>query len=167
MNIKNKFGRLVTNIANLVANGLAQGEIDRTGAEKIVTSGMPELLRRAAADGAVLLENDGVLPLRENTKIALFGVTGYESHYVGYGSGGDVNNPYAVSFSQGIENCDRLSLDAELAGKYKNWLEKNPINHGFWAHWPFYFPEMPLDIQSVKSAHDSADDPRERTGTAS
>ena len=157
MNIKNKFGRLVTNIANLVANGLAQGEIDRTGAEKIVTSGMPELLRRAAADGAVLLENDGVLPLRENTKIALFGVTGYESHYVGYGSGGDVNNPYAVSFSQGIENCDRLSLDAELAGKYKNWLEKNPINHGFWAHWPFYFPEMPLDIQSVKSAHDSAD----------
>ncbi len=157
MNIKNKFGRLVTNIANLVTNGLAQGEIDRTGAEKIVTSGMPELLRRAAADGAVLLENDGVLPLRENTKIALFGVTGYESHYVGYGSGGDVNNPYAVSFSQGIENCDRLSLDAELAGKYKNWLEKNPINHGFWAHWPFYFPEMPLDIQSVKSARDSAD----------
>ncbi|HCT16502.1 MAG TPA: beta-glucosidase, partial [Ruminococcaceae bacterium] len=142
---------------NLVANGLAQGEIDRTGAEKIVTSGMPELLRRAAADGAVLLENDGVLPLRENTKIALFGVTGYESHYVGYGSGGDVNNPYEVSFSQGIENCDRLSLDAELAGKYKNWLEKNPINHGFWGHWPFHFPEMPLDIQSVKSARDSAD----------
>ena len=157
MNIKNKFGILVTNIANLVTNGLAQGKIDRTGAEKIVTSGMPKLLRRAAADGAVLLENDGVLPLGENTKIALFGVTGYESHYVGYGSGGDVNNPYAISFSQGIENCDKLSLDSELADKYKNWLEKNPINHGFWGHWPFYFPEMPLDIQSVKSARDSAD----------
>lgn len=157
MNIKNKFGILVTNIANLVTNGLAQDKIDRTGAEKIVTSGMPKLLRRAAADGAVLLENDGVLPLGENTKIALFGVTGYESHYVGYGSGGDVNNPYAISFSQGIENCDKLSLDSELADKYKNWLEKNPINHGFWGHWPFYFPEMPLDIQSVKSARDSAD----------
>ena len=76
MNIKNKFGIFVTNIANLVTNGLAQGKIDRTGAEKIVTSGMPKLLRRAAADGAVLLENDGVLPLGENTKIALFGVTG-------------------------------------------------------------------------------------------
>lgn len=156
MNIKNKIERMTANVVNFFANGLAQSTTDRSDAEKVVTPGMPELLRKAAANGAVLLENDGILPLAENTRVALFGVTGYESHYVGYGSGGDVNNPYTVSFAAGIDNCDRLELDAELAGVYKEWLKKNPINHGFWGHWPFYFPEMPVDADAVSRAHSSA-----------
>lgn len=152
MDFKKSFNRAVTNVVQFFANGLSQSAIDRDTEEKEVTPGMPELLRRAAAEGAVLIENNGVLPLKEGTKVALFGITGYESHYVGYGSGGDVNKPYAVSFVDGIENCDRLEIDKVLESTYKNWDKQNPINHGFWGHWPFYFPEMPLDKQTVRES---------------
>ena len=151
MDFKKSFNRAVTNVVQFFANGLSQSATDRD-AEKEVTPGMPELLRRAAAEGAVLIENNGVLPLKEGTKVALFGITGYESHYVGYGSGGDVNKPYAVSFADGIENCDRLEIDKVLESTYENWDKQNPINHGLWGHWPFYFPEMPLDKQTVRES---------------
>ena len=152
MNIKKKLSRALTNTVQFFANGLSQSATDRDGEKKTVTPGMPELLRRAAADGAVLLENNGILPLKKDTRVALFGITGYESHYVGYGSGGDVNRPYAVSFADGIKNCDRLTLDPTIENIYREWNKKNPINNGFWGHWPFYFPEMPLDNIAVENA---------------
>lgn len=152
MNIKKKLSKVLTNTVQFFANGLSQSATDRDGEKKTVTPGMPELLRRAAADGAVMLENNGILPLKGGTRVALFGITGYESHYVGYGSGGDVNRPYAVSFADGIKNCDRLTLDPTIESIYREWNKKNPINNGFWGHWPFYFPEMPLDNTTVENA---------------
>ncbi len=152
MNIKKNLSRALTNTVQFFANGLSQSATDRDGEKKTVTPGMPELLRRAAADGAVMLENNGILPLKGGTRVALFGITGYESHYVGYGSGGDVNRPYAVSFADGIKNCDRLTLDPTIENIYREWNKKNPINNGFWGHWPFYFPEMPLDNTTVENA---------------
>ena len=94
MNIKKNLSRALTNTVQFFANGLSQSATDRDNEKKTVTPSMPELLRRAAADGAVMLENNGILPLKDGTRVALFGITGYESHYVGYGSGGDVNRPY-------------------------------------------------------------------------
>ena len=152
MNIKKNLSRALTNTVQFFANGLSQSATDRDNEKKTVTPGMPELLRRAAADGAVMLENNGILPLKDGTRVALFGITGYESHYVGYGSGGDVNRPYAVSFADGIKNCDRLTLDPTIESIYREWNKKNPINNGFWGHWPFYFPEMPLDNTAVENA---------------
>ncbi len=152
MNIKKNLSKALTNTVQFFANGLSQSATDRDGEKKTVTPGMPELLRRAAADGAVMLENNGILPLKGGTRVALFGITGYESHYVGYGSGGDVNRPYAVSFADGIKNCDRLTLDPTIESIYREWNKKNPINNGFWGHWPFYFPEMPLDNTTVENA---------------
>lgn len=152
MNIKKNLSKALTNTVQFFANGLSQSATDRDGEKKTVTPGMPELLRRAAADGAVMLENNGILPLKGGTRVALFGITGYESHYVGYGSGGDVNRPYAVSFADGIKNCDRLTLDPTIESIYREWNKKNPINNGFWGHWPFYFPEMPLDNTAVENA---------------
>ena len=152
MNIKKNLSKALTNTVQFFANGLSQSATDRDGEKKTVTPGMPELLRRAAADGAVMLENNGILPLKDGTRVALFGITGYESHYVGYGSGGDVNRPYAVSFADGIKNCDRLTLDPTIESIYREWNKKNPINNGFWGHWPFYFPEMPLDNTAVENA---------------
>lgn len=152
MNIKKNLSKVLTNTVQFFANGLSQSATDRDGEKKTVTPGMPELLRRAAADGAVMLENNGILPLKGGTRVALFGITGYESHYVGYGSGGDVNRPYAVSFADGIKNCDRLTLDPTIESIYREWNKKNPINNGFWGHWPFYFPEMPLDNTTVENA---------------
>lgn len=39
---------------------------------------------------------------------------------------------------EGIKECDRLKLKQE-------WSKKNPIDHGDWGTWPFYYAEMPLE----------------------
>ncbi len=71
---------------------------------------MPEVLRKAAAEGAVLLKNDNALPLAaEGTTVSVFGRNQLEWFNTGYGSGGDVNNPYAVSLIEGLKNCKRYN----------------------------------------------------------
>lgn len=152
MEIKKKIEGVAAKVATVVANSLAQGDTERQSGGENVAEDISALFRRAAAQGAVLLENNGVLPLKKGEKIALFGMASYQTHFVGYGSGGDVNKPYAVSIAQGIENCDELEFDGAIAEDYIKWNEENPINHGFWAHWPYYYPEMPLDKDDVCAA---------------
>lgn len=62
------------------------------------------LSRRAAAQGMVLLENNGVLPLRRGSKVALYG---YGARYTvkgGTGSGA-VNNRGSVSIDEGLRSA--------------------------------------------------------------
>ncbi len=60
------------------------------------------LARELAAEGMVLLENNGILPLKDR-KIALFGVGARHTVYGGSGSG--ENNPrYIVSIMEGLNN---------------------------------------------------------------
>lgn len=138
-------------------SGLSQEETARAAAEKTITPGMPEILRRAAAEGAVLLKNDGLLPLENNETVALFGRVQSEWFYTGYGSGGDVNKPYAVNLIEGIRGCSALQLYEPLAKLYSDWSEKNPIDHGFWGHWPRFYPEMPLPKEVAADAAAKAD----------
>lgn len=138
-------------------SGLSQEETARAAAEKTITPGMPEILRRAAAEGAVLLKNNGVLPLENNETLALFGRVQSEWFYTGYGSGGDVNKPYAVNLIEGIRGCSALQLYEPLAKLYSDWSEKNPIDHGFWGHWPRFYPEMPLSREVAADAAAKAD----------
>lgn len=152
MSVLNKIGQSVT---KLVAkfSGVSQEESARNAAEKTVTPGMPELLRRAAAEGAVLLKNeDSVLPLQNGTVVSLFGRGQTDWFYTGYGSGGDVNKPYAVSLLDGLRRCEAVSVNETLAELYTAWGEKNPIDHGFWGHWPRYYPDMPIDSRLVREA---------------
>lgn len=141
MDLKNMLKNAATKIVNGI-NSVAQGETDRKDVPKIITEGMPELVRAAAAEGAVLLKNNGVLPLKEGTRVALFGRNSYDYFYVGYGSGGDVNRPYEVSLADGIKNCERLELDSEVAAFYEKWSAEHPINHGVWGHWPLRYPDI-------------------------
>ena len=60
--------------------------------------------RKAAADGIVLLKNDGVLPLEKGSKVALFGSGAGQTIKGGTGSG-DVNEREVVSIYQGIVNA--------------------------------------------------------------
>ncbi len=87
--------------------------------------------RRAAAEGMVLLENDGVLPLSEGEKIVLYG--GGASYTVKGGTGsGMVNNRSNVNITQGIRdagleilNEDWLaSYDEEYKANYEAWKQK-------------------------------------------
>lgn len=62
------------------------------------------LARRAAAEGIVLLKNDGqLLPLERGSKIALYGAGASKTIKGGTGSG-DVNERYSVTIYEGLKN---------------------------------------------------------------
>lgn len=147
-----KIGKIVTKFTSV-----SQDENGNTDVEKTITDGMPKLARQAAAEGAVLLKNDNVLPLKEGTTVSLFGRTYKDYFFVGYGSGGDVIRPYNIDLAQGIENCDKLNLNYTLHNIYMEWREKNPVSHGYWAHWPLRYEEMPLTDEIVASARTESD----------
>lgn len=151
--------KIVQGAVNLFQNNsLAQEEAARRAADKSVTEGMPELLRRAATEGAVLLKNqNGALPLANGTRVSLFGRGQIQWFYTGYGSGGDVNKPYAVSLLDGLRDCETLSVNESLAKLYTDWDAENPIDHGFWGHWPRFYPDMPMDAQTVSEAAEQSD----------
>lgn len=136
-----------------LAQELSMGE-----AENIeVTDEIRDLIRRAGAEGCVLLENDGVLPLEPSTRLSVFGRAHQDYFYVGYGSGGDVRIPYKVNIIDALK--DRLELNQQLAGAYAHWcsIPKNIPDEGFWGHWPSSHPEMPLSLQQVSQTTSSSD----------
>ncbi len=151
MNLKD---RLLTAAFHTVGK-LAQ-EQDHHNPVKTITPGMPQLLRRAAAEGAVLLENR-VLPLAPGTRVSLFGRVQMDTFATGYGSGGDVNAPYTISFQQGLRDCEGLSLNENLAAVYTQWVREHPADHGFWGHWPLSHPEMPVTEALVRKAREDSD----------
>ena len=157
MNISEKIKRKAFNLVGSVINGLSQNEAKLTdNLDKTVTEGMPELLRKAGAEGTVLLRNDNVLPFSKDDVISLFGRVQYDYMFVGYGSGGDVIKPYTVNPVEGLINSG-AKLNTDLADIYKDWCEKNPPDHGFWGHWPLYYIEMPIETSVIKSASEKSD----------
>jgi beta-glucosidase len=76
--------------------------------------------RAAAAEGMVLLKNEGVLPLAPGARLALFGNTSYSMITGGTGSG-DVNEAYSISLLEGLKAAD-LATDDRLAESYTTHL---------------------------------------------
>ncbi len=108
-------------------------------------------LRQLAAEGIVMLKNDGTLPLN-GKKVAVFGRCQYDYFYCGYGSGGDVNAPYKVSLADALHNQTDFELNKEIDSFYHKKSEDNPPDEGYWGHWPFNFPEFVPDKALIKSA---------------
>ena len=85
--------------------------------------GHKAIARQAATEGMVLLKNENaVLPLQPEAKIALFGSSSYETIAGGTGSG-DVNKAYSVSLLEGLKNAG-LNLDTELTTTYEAYMKK-------------------------------------------
>ncbi|MBR6369684.1 MAG: glycoside hydrolase family 3 C-terminal domain-containing protein [Bacteroidaceae bacterium] len=78
--------------------------------------GHAKMVREAAAEGMVLLKNNGTLPMENKGNIALFGLSAYKSIAGGTGSG-NVNKPYIRNISEGLEGAG-FTLDARLADFY-------------------------------------------------
>ena len=140
----------------IVGTGLMQEETEASG-EKYVTPGISEKIRQAGAEGCVLLKNDGTLPLDLAEEIAVFGRCQLDWFYVGYGSGGDVHAPYTVNLMEGLDNAG-AAYNKTLAETYRAWTQSgdNEALHGWWGHWPYSHPEMPLSEALVQAAASSA-----------
>lgn len=164
MNIKKSIEKLIKKISDrFTGNGLMQEENAAVG-DRYVTPGIGELIRQAGADGIVLLKNDGVLPLENGVKVAVFGRCQIDWFYVGYGSGGNVNAPYKINFATAAERVEKegyITLDKDVSSFYANWCAKpdNEPNDGWWGHWPMCYPEANIPsalIDKAAAANDVA-----------
>ena len=90
--------------------------------------------REIAAEGMVLLENNGVLPLKKGKRIALVGVDSYDALVGGSGSG-HVNRAYEVSIYEGLRRAG-FRLDEESSKHYIEYVEAEKAKQNrefFWV----------------------------------
>lgn len=141
----------------IIGADVSQEEAVQALGEVTVTDGMPEILREAAAETAILLKNENTLPFAKGSRVSVFGRVQNDWFFTGYGSGGDVKKPYGVNLIEGLKNCKDLELNTELSDLYEKWSAENPIDHGVWGHWPRFYDEMPLTAEIVKNAKANSD----------
>ena len=153
-NWKTLYKKVTRRVVDLVTgNGLMQEE-NTVEEEGFAVPGMQETIRACAAEGIVLLKNEKeTLPLKDTDVVSVFGRCQNDWFYVGYGSGGDVHPPYKVSLMEGLRRGG-IRCNEELAKLYADWCKvpENAADHGWWGHWPYFHPEMPLTEDTVASA---------------
>jgi len=101
-----------------------------------------ELARKAAAEGFVLLENDGTLPLKDK-RIALYGAGARMTVKGGTGSGA-VRERYSVSIEQGL-----LNAGFEIAST--SWLDR--FDKFYDDTYEAYRSEMEEKVKGVMEFH--------------
>ena len=121
--------------------------------------GNARVAREIAAEGMVLLKNEGnALPLAGTKRIALYGNTSYDLISGGTGSG-DVNEAYNVSLEQGLAAAG-YALDSALKETYTLYIAEQKAKRpkpliSFFLPPPI--PEMPVDAAGVVRKADEAD----------
>lgn len=82
-----------------------------------------KLARKAAAEGIVLLRNEGVLPLKKNKAVAVLGCGAEKTVKGGIGSG-DVNNRKNISIYQGLKKAGIKIVSKDWINDYHNRYEQ-------------------------------------------
>ena len=81
-----------------------------------------EITRQSATEGIVLLKNQGnTLPISNDVKIAVFGVSSYDFMAGGTGSG-DVNKAYTVDMMEGLRNAE-FACEKEIEELYRSYVD--------------------------------------------
>jgi beta-glucosidase len=108
-----------------------------------------ELVRKAAAEGLILLKNDGALPLAKDAVAALFGNGSYSLIAGGLGSG-DVHKEHVTSLDKGMA-MDGMAIDKSAAEWYAEYIKftrlsehnnASPSNNYWWGR--SVLPELSL-----------------------
>lgn len=122
--------------------------------------GLAEFCRKVAAEGAVLLQNEGeVLPLKQGDRVSVFGRIQLDYYRSGTGSGGSVNVPYTTNLLDGLRSKSGIVINEDLASVYEEWIRQNPFDDGGggWAAEPWHQKEMPLSTELVSDARKKSD----------
>lgn len=120
--------------------------------------GYAKTARLAAAESAVLLRNENnVLPLAVNEKVAVFGRIQFDYYRSGTGSGGMVNVPYETNILDALKESGRCIIDQKVENIYREWLIKHPFDRTFiekdyWYIEPWAQEEMPVSESMVSEA---------------
>ncbi|WP_230399083.1 glycoside hydrolase family 3 C-terminal domain-containing protein [Novisyntrophococcus fermenticellae] len=121
----------------------------------IPLEGFGEASRRAAAEGMVLLKNEGaMLPLTEKDCVSLFGRCQIDYYRSGTGSGGAVHVTYISNLLDALREQRNVCINEELAENYEAWIKEHPFDDGggMWAGEPWHQEEMPVTEETAKRA---------------
>ena len=124
------------------------------------------ITRQSAAEGIVLLKNNGTLPWKDGIKtIALFGENSYDFLSGGTGSG-CVHPPYVVDMLQGLENAG-ISSSAKLTEIYRKYVEFAKVKFqaerhpAKWYQMEMFgqqkYPEIAISPIAINNEVDAAD----------
>ena len=124
------------------------------------------ITRQSAAEGIVLLKNNGTLPWKGGIKtVALFGENSYDFLSGGTGSG-CVHPPYVVDMLQGLENAG-ISSSAKLTEIYRKYVEFAKVKFqaerhpAKWYQMEMFgqqkYPEIAISPIAINNEVDAAD----------
>jgi beta-glucosidase len=109
------------------------------------------LSRQVAAEGMVLLKNNGLLPLKDGTTVALFGVGSLESVYCG-GGAGEVYPAYVRSIYDGfLEKAPRIRVYEPVTKFYYDYAV--PLINTLGTEEILEEPDVPLSLIHQAAAH--------------
>lgn len=115
--------------------------------------------RKVIAEGQVLLKNDKkVLPLKQGSRVAVFGRIQTTYYKSGTGSGGMVNVSKVTGILDALRESTKVTVNEKLLGVYQEWEKEHPFNEGIgWGNEPSCQEEMPLSEELVKEVAAKSD----------